>query len=489
MPASQHEDRSRLEGFELEIFKLVRKGATSEQWREWLRVPLEHAAADGNVDLFTRLMDAGASRKAGWRGCHGRTLLAAAAYGRSETIVRVLLSAGAKREVNVECGLFNASPLYVAALRGAEGVSRMLVAAGADPNVRGGTRTPLQGAAAGGHHGIVALLLSKGALPNVKTNFTRESALHVAAKFGHGQCVSELLLSGVDKNWCDRDRRTPLHLAAQDNHVGVVEQLLAVGAQVDARERLDCCSSLDLAAGKGHVRVVRALLQHGSSVSSSGHDGYTALHRAADVDGPICNNGDVIRVLLEAGADIEARMSDDGYAALHLAACRRIASIGTIHALLAGGAQVSARDVHGDSPLHYACSNSCVDAVELLLRWGADEKLVNDSGHKPVDDVGQWRGNDVKRRADDQRIRHMLARAPAFWVWRRRGWLVLARTRPDKVRLVVNNSCSSSSSSSGDSSTKASKAGKPSMFDLQRLVGSVVGLGVEDVFRVVVGLL
>ncbi|CAM9471104.1 unnamed protein product, partial [Ectocarpus fasciculatus] len=49
MPASQGEDRSRLYGFELEIFKLVRKKATSEQWREWLRAPLEHAAAEGNM--------------------------------------------------------------------------------------------------------------------------------------------------------------------------------------------------------------------------------------------------------------------------------------------------------------------------------------------------------------------------------------------------------------------------------------------------------
>ncbi|CAM9168238.1 unnamed protein product [Ectocarpus sp. 13 AM-2016] len=33
----------------------------------------------GKLDLFTRLMDAGADGSAGWRGRHGRTLLVAAA--------------------------------------------------------------------------------------------------------------------------------------------------------------------------------------------------------------------------------------------------------------------------------------------------------------------------------------------------------------------------------------------------------------------------
>lgn len=38
--ATKGEDRTRLDGFELEVFKLVREHATSAQWREWLRAPL-----------------------------------------------------------------------------------------------------------------------------------------------------------------------------------------------------------------------------------------------------------------------------------------------------------------------------------------------------------------------------------------------------------------------------------------------------------------
>lgn len=35
-----------------DIFKFVAQGSTPEQWANRLRVPLEHAAAAGNLDLF-----------------------------------------------------------------------------------------------------------------------------------------------------------------------------------------------------------------------------------------------------------------------------------------------------------------------------------------------------------------------------------------------------------------------------------------------------
>lgn len=56
------------------------------QWQEWFRVPLEHAIAQGNLDLFNNLLGAGAIGRAGWRGCRGRTLLDAATVGGNEEV-------------------------------------------------------------------------------------------------------------------------------------------------------------------------------------------------------------------------------------------------------------------------------------------------------------------------------------------------------------------------------------------------------------------
>ena len=510
MPAPTKDDRARLEGCELDIFQLVRRHATPEQWREWLRVPLQHAAADGNEDLFNKLMGAGADVRANWRGWHGQTLLAAAARGNSKKIVLALLKAGAKAEVNARFGVRNESALHISAGQGAEEVSRVLVEAGADPNIRCDgfySHTPLHEAAEAGHHVVVGMLLSKGALPNAKTATGKRTALHFAAVSGHELCVSELLLAGANKDLRDRCGLTPLHLAAQLNHLAAVEQLLAADAKVDA---LDSSGGtpLMLAARNGHANCVRALVQHGSSVDApDGDGGCTALHHAAEVS---FDSGDTIRVLLEAGANIEAKTTVYGNTPLHIAVHRRTGRNGTTYALLKGGASVNARDGDDDTPLHIACSRSCVGAVELLLMWGADETLVNQCGSTPADEMGQWEYDDYliedgvsvdeeeeeERKADDQRIRHMLAHAPAYRPWGRRGWLVLARSRPARVKLA-NGSSRSSNVGSSTRVTRASSNsggggdgdGDQAMVDLQRLVGRVVGLDAEGVFRLVVGFL
>ena len=56
--------RASLDGLGIEMLKLVSYSATPEQWKECLRVPLEYAAARGNLDLFNKLLEAGADRSA-----------------------------------------------------------------------------------------------------------------------------------------------------------------------------------------------------------------------------------------------------------------------------------------------------------------------------------------------------------------------------------------------------------------------------------------
>lgn len=162
------------------------------------------------------------------------------------------------------------------------------------------------------------------------------------------------------------------------------------------------------------------------------------------------------------------------------------------YALLEGGVDVNALNECRNTPLHEACSHSDVTGVELLLRWGADEKATDNSGGKATDCMGCGdpdRMVDLEQReTDNQRIRHMLERAPADRPWLRRGWLVLCRYYPTKVQL--------STKSNGDgSSPKVAKADCDSrqgfdeighqIVDVDDLVGRVVALDAEDVFRVV----
>ena len=112
--------------------------------------------------------------------------------------------------------------------------------------------------------------------------------------------------------------------------------------------------------------------------------------------------------------------------------------------MLEGGARIDARDFEGATPLPRACSNTCFSVVKSftadVMSCGADEKLTNEDEETPEEILGRWGDDaffdDARRKIGDRCIRHMLARAPADRSWRRRGWLVLARSCPTKVQLA-----------------------------------------------------
>ena len=498
--AEDQERRSRLDGLELEIFKLVQKRATSEQWREWLRAPLEHAAANGKVDLFTRLMDAGADGSAGWRGCDGRTLLGAAVHGKSEKMVLALLEAGAKEDINVRFGSKQETALHVAAQHGEEAIANALMLAGADSNVADADddRTPLHRAARGGHHEVVISLLLNGARVNVKNRSKGNTPLHLAASNGHAPCVSKLLQAGADKDQLNTKRKTALFMAASKAHLVVAEELLAAGASLDLTDDKGW-SALRVAANQSRIDVLRALLRHGGDAVACNPRGNSALHCAAGVGGDRDDGGEAVRVLLEAGIDVDVKNTLRGYTPLHRAVMRRSAYSCAVLALLEGGANVNAQEAHQSAPLHVACGHSNLSAVRLLLQWGADETLVNMQQRKAADCVGVWEqaadadGGDEERKADDQRIRHMIARAPADRCWRRRGWLVLCRYSPNKVQVTKDNGSLGGSAkvakASCESSTASGGAAATGSCEFSELVENVVGLAAEGVFRLVLSFL
>lgn len=56
---------------------------------------------------------------------------------------------------------------------------------------------------------------------------------------------------------------SPLHLAAQNNHLEICEILLRAGISRDARTKVDR-TPLHMAAYEGHLEIVETLLMHGA---------------------------------------------------------------------------------------------------------------------------------------------------------------------------------------------------------------------------------
>lgn len=117
------------------IFKLMYDRATPEQWAEWLRAPLEHAARSADEDLVGKLLKAGANGSAGWRGCAGKNLLHAGVEGGNEIVVMALIRSGGAEDLNAGEFRRGRTPLHLASHDGKAAVAKALILAGADVNV------------------------------------------------------------------------------------------------------------------------------------------------------------------------------------------------------------------------------------------------------------------------------------------------------------------------------------------------------------------
>lgn len=138
---------------------------------------------------------------------------------------------------------------------------------------------------------------------------------------------------------------------------------------------------------------------------------------------------DAVHFLLNRNpASLEAK-DQEGRTALHLASGHRLGSDATLTALLAAGANMEAKTCLGETPLLKACKALRVSAVQILLRWGADEAAVDADGRNPTAMVLQMLQSQHPGVFRDmlEAILQVLACAPADRAWRRRGWLLMAR--------------------------------------------------------------
>ena len=145
--------------------------------------------------------------------------------------------------------------------------------------------------------------------------------------------------------------------------------------------------------------------------------GDTALHIAAAAYQP-----EVVRKLITAGADVHAR-NRHGDEPLHAAAVglpgsrtwNPHAQAATIVCIIKAGADPNAVDKRGVSPLHRAVRTRCATAVRTLLECGADPALKNKSGSTPmllaIQNTGRGGTGSPEAKSQQQEILRLLARS------------------------------------------------------------------------------
>jgi hypothetical protein len=144
------------------------------------------------------------------------------------------------------------------------------------------------------------------------------------------------------------------------------------------------------------------------------YEGDTALHAAS-----FSYDKEMARLLLAGGADIRAR-NRRGAEPLHAAVIGNptlptwnpAEQCEVITFLVESGADPNAAAVGGVTPLHRAVRNRCSAAVKTLLRAGADSGLPNDSGSTAADlaslTTGRGGSGSVEAKAEQRIILDLL---------------------------------------------------------------------------------
>ena len=218
---------------------------------------------------------------------------------------------------------------------------------------------------------------SSGALDDVKllvgvTENAGHTCLTAAATNGHTETVRYLVgLKEVEVDHTDDEDGTALHWAAENNHADVVQVLIDAGADIEVRNN-GGNSPLHFACSSGSLDVVKLLVRAGAGVCVTDNDGDTCLMFAA------CNgHTETVRYLVGL-PEVEVDHADgEGRTALHLVAGYHA---DVVQVLIDAGANIEARDNSGYSPLHFACSSGSPDSVKMLVRAGAGVRVTNNYG-------------------------------------------------------------------------------------------------------------
>ena len=348
---------------------------------------LAAAAVWGATSFVQKLLSKGARDMPNEKG--KSAVFRAAKHGHLLTL-RKLHNAGLNLADNVGA----ASPLVGASSKGHKAIVKYLIEQGVEVDKKGELGSSALGAAAPhGHLEIASMLVENGANVNDPSERSAETPLYKACEYGHTKLVEYLVGRGADTELCTAHGWSPLNAAAACGHLETVQFLVNKGANVATPNKLGW-TALHGAANRGHTAIAELLLLKGADPNPCAltrdfddqhHVDWVILPRLAQTDiTPLHEaiqkgHNDIVMLLLENGANIEATLSESKITPLILATADRRTDIAKM--LLRCGANVHAKTKEAITTLSIAVSDGLLEITELCLEYGASiDELKGENG-------------------------------------------------------------------------------------------------------------
>ncbi|XP_032231944.1 ankyrin repeat and EF-hand domain-containing protein 1 isoform X2 [Nematostella vectensis] len=205
-----------------------------------------------------------------------------------------------------------------------------------------------------------------------------ETGLHLAACKNNEKMITFLLSLGASPNMIDLKSRTPAMRAAEFGHVQALLLLAQAGSDMtvcdsEGKGILFYC----IQPTKRHLECLQIALRHGANVNNVSTDGQPLLLLAAEA-----GLDDMVKGVLDAGANPDSRHEKSGQSALHFAASS--GSVGCVRHILEAGADYNVVDNENVHPAHRAAYNGHFNVIRVLAAYGSDLGKVALDGNTPM---------------------------------------------------------------------------------------------------------
>ncbi|KAM5447331.1 hypothetical protein MaudCBS49596_006095 [Microsporum audouinii] len=247
---------------------------------------------------------------------------------------------------------------------------------------------------------VIELLLDAGAKIDTQRCIPGATALHISARSPDTiEALRVLLERGADVHLTNEKGETALaehhtnpilsittlygetllHRAAYGNRVEIVRRLLADGACIHKASSSGWTALLfaisETLSVEEMLQVTNLLLNYGAKATDTTEEGWTALHRIADIKDEYHEGiTALVERLIDLGADTEARaVVPNGVWRYNLVGYRLKLSL-----------QQNPPITWEQTPLHWAASNGSVAMLKVLLRHGANPVARDSAGLTPA---------------------------------------------------------------------------------------------------------